>query len=250
MDAISKPAATDALVISLRVKPDAEVSPVSAELRGGDVKMRLSLPGALGMSGVFSKEGRVVVEEALSRLKGVVGVFVMADFEARLPGVTLRECRATIGGSPDGHELVALRFRHCHGDALSLFAPDRLPLEALTRAGGVEPLDVLTDVLMPLFNLRQYLSDFPTSTVAADLDRLNAVIGQIAAQINVIEEGYYARLEAHRGRGAAPEPRRLGLDAATTLLMREAVSAAQAPRRVGAADSGEIWPFTAIRAAG
>jgi hypothetical protein len=250
MNAISKPAATDALVISLLVKPDAEVAPVSAELRGGDVKIRLSLPGALGMSGVFSKDGRVVVEQALNRLKGVVGVFVMADFEARLPSVTLRECRATIGGSPDGHELVALRFRHCLGDAMSLFAPDRLPLEALTRSGGVEPLDVLTNVLMPLFNLRQYLSDFPASAVAGDLDRLNRVIGQIAAQINVIEEGYYARLESHRGRGAEPATPRLGLDAATSQLMREAVSAAQLPHRGGGDDAGEGRPFAMLRSRG
>ena len=247
MNAMSKPSPADALVISLRVTPDAEVSPISAELRGGDVKMRLSLPTSLGLAGVFSKDGRRVVEGALDRIRGVVGVFVMTDFVARLPSVTLRECRATIGGSPDGHELVALRFRHCQGDALSLFAQDRLPVESLTRSAGVEPLDVLADVLMPLFNLRQYLSDFPATTVSADLDRLNAAIGTIAAQINVIEEGYYARLEAHRGAEPPSKQPRLGLDAATRALMREAVDAAQSPRAAGTAKSHEFEPFAMLR---
>jgi hypothetical protein len=225
------PPASDALVVSLKLLPDGGVVPGHAELRGGLIRMRLSLPPDAGLAGCFSRDGRAAIEGALARLKDVSGVMVMVDYEARLPKLVLRQCRATVGSGPDGAELVSLRFRECVGDALSLFRQEWLPEGAVAEEAPQGDADALTDLLLPLFNLRQYLSDFPLEQVAADLDRLNRAIDGILQQINLIAEGYYARREATRG----PAPSRVGVDGVTSRLMTDAV---EASRRWGALPTG------------
>jgi hypothetical protein len=213
----------DQLVISLKVRPDASVVPGNVEVRGGLIRLRFMLPGETGLNGCFSAEARAMLQTLLLRLRGVVGVLVMGDFEARLPKVSLHECRATVGANAEGEELIALRFRSCRGDALSLFAQDKLPAEALAPAQEPNRADVLEGLLLPLFNLRQYLTDFPVEAVAADLERLDRVINGIAQQINLIEEGYYERSGLAR-QASSPES---GVEREVSALMREALDHAQ-----------------------
>jgi hypothetical protein len=219
---------TDALVISLRVLRDETVEPGNVEVRGGLIRLRFMLPGEAGLDGCFSEEACAMTQAILERLRGVLGVFVMSDFEARLSRVALRECRATVGHNAQGERLVALRFRHCQGNALTLFAADKLPTEALSTSHSRPGADVLEKLLMPLLNLRQYLTDFPVEAVAADLRRLDSVISGITQQISAIEEEYRGGDDAALARPPMPS----GIESAVSSLTRE-LFLAKCPSRAG-----------------
>lgn len=222
----------DALVFSLRVDFGGVVAPLQAELRGGLVLMRFAFPPDVTLDAVVREGVREELSAVLAANDGALGVHSTPDAEVVVGGVTLRGRRVTIGAARDGRQLITVRYRDCVGDALSLFQPGVLPEIALaSRDADTPDVDVLRDVLMPLFNLRQYLSDHQSGEYARDLGELAALLKELERRIGAIEDRYFTALSDVRGDGEAEAVEGPGVVAALEALRADERAASGKRRR-------------------
>jgi hypothetical protein len=192
----------DALLIMIKIDAGEQPQPFSAELRGGLTRLRFHFTPGATMQEAFGRDAAACFGGLLAEVASAKGIVAMPDFEAAFPGVTLRECRATAAPTRLGGQLISLRFRACEGNALRLFSDAALPRTSLIQPEGRGSVDVVGEVLMPLFNLRQFLAETPAEDCDIHAQALSSMLRKVESQIGEIEDCYFKQIEERRGRAA------------------------------------------------
>jgi hypothetical protein len=189
----------DALLIMIKTVKHGPPQPFSAELRGGLTRLRFHFTPGATIQEAFGRDAADCFGGLLATVASAKGIVAMPNFEVAFPGVTLRECRATAAPTRLGDQLISLRFRSCEGNALRLFSDAALPRTSLIQPEGRGSVDVVSEVLMPLFNLRQFLAETPAEDRDGHAQALTTMLRKVESQIGEIEDCYFKQIEERRG---------------------------------------------------
>lgn len=190
----------EAVTITVKVEPDGNLTPRSAEIIGLQSRVRFSFSADATIEDSFSAEAAEEILELAKRAVDQRGMLSMPDHTMRISGLVLADCSVLAADVADGGQQIMIRFSLFTGDILALFAEDYMPRKKLADAAIDHAITLVERAYLPLVDFLEHVDEQTASGAISREDDMGSALLNIAERIRDLKMCKLLAMEAMSAR--------------------------------------------------